>query len=600
MSAVRPLPPRPNLEYERKQAKKLLRRLRAADPSARLANAQLIRAREYGFASWPRLVRYFGDVARAEVMPRQLHGRREMLEGSVRSLLAGHRAHRATAGRMFAAYVPQFYGARPEDVFASPISEDDARLAVARSHGAPSWEVLLERATETEPGGWDVDPIRAAAVAMAAGDLEALEAVVAAHPGLLRPTAHDAATRRTLIAVAVGQEQKRGVAAMRPIIEWLAAHGFDRQYELNLRLCGHVYMRPEEVRDLLERGADPDWVAPNGIPVLEHALLRYWNAEAVDLLGARATPRDALWIAAGLGHVEGVHRFLDRSGHPTAAAWRLRPDFDAAGPQGMLPRLPDPDDEEILIEAFVVATLNGRTAVLEYMASRGVPLNSMIYGTPVINIAVGNGWTRVVECLVCCGADLDLCGTHPNQSAREIAREYFEDTPDDPERRRILELCGLDPAAVLAERDARPVPPPRRRPDLEKALALAADDAARVGQRDVGPMNLLVGLMRVGGPPLEFLRDSRRTDLTRLHAELAERLQPVPHRPEHTDLPMRADAQAAVDTATAFARERGDDVVAGLHLLLALLGDAIVAELLGRHGVSAAALRAALEKWFAK
>lgn len=70
----RPLPSRPSLEYERKQAKALLRRLRAGDPDAvaragerhdtlrqsagadiTLADAQLVIAREYGFASWPRL-----------------------------------------------------------------------------------------------------------------------------------------------------------------------------------------------------------------------------------------------------------------------------------------------------------------------------------------------------------------------------------------------------------------------------------------------------------------------------------------------------------------------------------------------------------------
>jgi len=34
MSVVRPLPPRPNLEYEHKEAKALLRRLRAGDPDS--------------------------------------------------------------------------------------------------------------------------------------------------------------------------------------------------------------------------------------------------------------------------------------------------------------------------------------------------------------------------------------------------------------------------------------------------------------------------------------------------------------------------------------------------------------------------------------
>lgn len=70
--ATRPLPPRPSLEYERKQAKALLRWLRAGDSDAvarararhnalhsslgadfTLADAQLVIAREYEFASFP-------------------------------------------------------------------------------------------------------------------------------------------------------------------------------------------------------------------------------------------------------------------------------------------------------------------------------------------------------------------------------------------------------------------------------------------------------------------------------------------------------------------------------------------------------------------
>ncbi|MGH7505807.1 MAG: ankyrin repeat domain-containing protein, partial [Longimicrobiales bacterium] len=46
------LPDRPSLEYLRKLAKERLRALRRTQPGARLAEAQLAIAREYGFASW--------------------------------------------------------------------------------------------------------------------------------------------------------------------------------------------------------------------------------------------------------------------------------------------------------------------------------------------------------------------------------------------------------------------------------------------------------------------------------------------------------------------------------------------------------------------
>src|SRR5215471_4093472 len=47
-----PLPLRPNLEHLRHEAKQLLRETRKRQPTARLADAQLQLARQYGFASW--------------------------------------------------------------------------------------------------------------------------------------------------------------------------------------------------------------------------------------------------------------------------------------------------------------------------------------------------------------------------------------------------------------------------------------------------------------------------------------------------------------------------------------------------------------------
>ena len=623
MSApLRPLPARPSLAFERKEAKALLRRLRAGDPDAlarararhpaidpsapervRLADAQLVLAREYGFASWPRLVRYFGDVERQRHGNAQIHGQPEFYEASAREWLSAHRERRArVALRALAAYVPRFYGMRVEDVAAATVTEDDVRLAMARQHGCPSWDVLLERATAAAAqrrtsGEWDVQPMERAARAIAAADLGALRRAVEAQPELLHPTDDDVRVGRTLLRSALHHERRQGREALRGIMEWLAAQGHDVQTELNRQLCGHLHMKPEKVRWLLDRGADPNWVAPNGIPVLEHALIRYWNGEAVDVLAARATPRPALWIAAGLDDVDGVRHFLDRDGRPTAAARRLRPDFTAVGPPS-IPSLPDPDDEDLLMEAFWVAVLNGRTAVMEYMVSRGFPVDSLAWSEPVINIAVGNAWTPAVDCLVRCGADLDLKGWRPQHSAREIAREMLEHMPHDAQRRRIAELCGLDPDAILAERDARPVPPPHVEPKLREALDLAADDAFRLGQSAVGPENLLFGLLRGGGLPLQYFTRVSRMDRERFHADAADRLRLAQDRLERTELPLRTEAQAAVQAANTAATERRRQLVQGLHLLYALLRaeDGAAAGLLARYGGSAATVVAELEK----
>lgn len=465
MSAFRPLPPRPNLEFEHKEAKAFLHRLRAGDPAEltrararhpaiasapariRLADAQLVIAREYGFASWPKLVRYFGEADRQRY--HSSIGRPDSYNVRVRSLLVEHRDRRTWAGRALACYVPRFYGMRVEDVFASAVTEDETRLTIARAEGFPSWDVLLEEVPKQLRQQEDTQPFRLAGKAMEAADLEELKRVVEAHPELLHPTGYKISMGARLLRSALHHERRQGATAMRPIIEWLTAQGLDVQLELNRQLCGHMHITTEKARWLLARGADPNWIPPNGIPVLEHAIISYWNAEAVDLVAARVVPRKALWISAGLGDVDGVRRSLDRHGKPTRAAWKLRPDFAAVGPLNMMSP-PDPDDEEILMEAFLVAMLNTRTAVLEYMVSRGLPLDSTAWGSPLIMMAVGNLWTPVVECLVRCGANLDLRGWRPEQSARELARELLQDAPNDAQRRRIGELCGVNTDGITA------------------------------------------------------------------------------------------------------------------------------------------------------
>ncbi len=46
---------RPNLDWYRKSAKKRLAKMRADNRTAQLADAQLVVAREHGFASWRKL-----------------------------------------------------------------------------------------------------------------------------------------------------------------------------------------------------------------------------------------------------------------------------------------------------------------------------------------------------------------------------------------------------------------------------------------------------------------------------------------------------------------------------------------------------------------
>ena len=57
-SGARAMPDNPSLEWLRKQAKHRVEELRAVNPSAKLSDAQLHVAREYGFPSWRALKRH--------------------------------------------------------------------------------------------------------------------------------------------------------------------------------------------------------------------------------------------------------------------------------------------------------------------------------------------------------------------------------------------------------------------------------------------------------------------------------------------------------------------------------------------------------------
>src|SRR5437870_3771087 len=67
MGSSHELPARANLEHLRNEAKQRLRDLRARDAAARLSDAQLLVARDYGFPSWRRLKAAVDDRERARV-----------------------------------------------------------------------------------------------------------------------------------------------------------------------------------------------------------------------------------------------------------------------------------------------------------------------------------------------------------------------------------------------------------------------------------------------------------------------------------------------------------------------------------------------------
>jgi len=460
----RPLPARPNLESERKHAKRLLRALHgghaealarcsvlpgaARDPTAlQLADAQLIIAREYGFPSWPRLVDYYRTWERHEAAgPNRTRYPLAFYEGRVGDLLARHRRRIPGAAQQLGAYVPRFTHATESEILNAVVTEDDGRLAVARSERLPSWEALVAWADsyrEFVHEEVQTSPFGRATRAIREGDIDTLQQIVDAHPEMLdRDYRGIEGSEATLIRSAWHQERTAPSVQAARVTAWLVERGVDAAYDAT-RALHHLRMPRksiDEIEFLLGRGADPTWLPPDGIGLLDRALMVYWDPAPVDFIRTLVPASRALWTAAGLGDVTTMREFLGAPGTVTDAAREHRPDF--LGAQMMLPMWPGASDREIIWEAFYIATMLQRGEAMDLLLSHGLPIDYTPYEQSLLHIAVGNRLVRVVELLMERGANPDIKGIRSSMTAREMAAERLAAIPDDPAARRVAEVVA--------------------------------------------------------------------------------------------------------------------------------------------------------------
>src|SRR5688500_5813074 len=243
-SDVRALPARPNLEFERKQAKKLLAQLRRGNREAldrihaklkesrdtkpaefKLADAQFTIAREYGFTSWPRLVEDFEILARHELSGlRERHAPISHHEAWARTLIVEHKEKRSWTARFFGAYVPRFYARTTEQILASEVTVDDAKLATARMYRYASWELMAADAPAKLDAGEEQDTsLRKAMTALRAGDLQKLEQLTQEFPELLTPMERENPRSDTLARNVLLRDVKEASEHTRQAYDWLRA-----------------------------------------------------------------------------------------------------------------------------------------------------------------------------------------------------------------------------------------------------------------------------------------------------------------------------------------------------------------------------------------
>ena len=231
-----------NLEQQKKQARELLRNLRAGnrDALARLRNrhlrwaqvddagvrqdvalhdAQFVIAREQGFASWTKLKAY-ADPSTRDHHTRLYVADMQWITGRVHGLLKTRQSAGPAALEQIRNWHPRFDGCSDEEIRQAPFTEEDAQLVYAREHGFETWDDLVERvnllASDSKPES--TEPFLAAFRALEAGDVAALKTLLQRNPRL----AHERGTNgNTLLSLAVSIAAKTKSNKLSPLVDAL-------------------------------------------------------------------------------------------------------------------------------------------------------------------------------------------------------------------------------------------------------------------------------------------------------------------------------------------------------------------------------------------
>jgi ankyrin repeat protein len=421
------LPPRPNLEFYKKQAKALRKGFAAAraEDVARveahlprrsaagllLSEAQHVIARELGFASWPKLKQHIAVVTgpapiRRHLLSTDLAYNEEratalldvLMDAVPSSLDAVRRLH------------PSHSEAADAELRGVQLTANDARLIYARDHGFASWADFA-RHVEAVRAGHSVEPFLEAFQAIQAGDEGALAEALRDEPILINASGSNG---NTLLNLAASVRQP---GAVRLLLE----AGSDPNRPNNrgwtpLHQAGYSN-QPELAQRLLDAGAVPAVSArgDGGTPLV---MALFWgHREVADLLAGRGRVPNNLRVAAGVGDAGCVASCFRANGRLTEAAGGHRAFYR---PHSGFPAWkPSDHPREILDEALVYACKSGRVEVLPLLVDRGARVDSDPYrGTPLVWAAWCNR-IDVARWLISHGADVSQRSTFGGPSHGE-------------------------------------------------------------------------------------------------------------------------------------------------------------------------------------
>lgn len=410
-----------DLDQYKAQAKDLMKAARAADPQAierirahhpehdhlaasnhlRLADTQLVIARENGYPSWPKLKSAILSVQPAGytriINPDFAHN-----EERAKALLEQHKDALPYVIAQIKRRHPRFARVKAMEIRKATLTEDDARLIYARDHGFEDWHALTAHLEALRNGAAE-EPFAVAFAAIKAGDLGQLRALLAAHPDLISARGTN---DNTLLNLAVGNKAPEAA-------RMLIAAGADVNLPNNrgwtaLHAAGYGNWA-ELVDPLVQAGARIDLNArgDGGTPLV---IALFWgHREVAEALARYGVVPLNLRVAAGLGQLDLVQSFFEPDGTLKPSAGEHRGFYR---PHSGFPYWqPSDSRQEILDEAFVYACKSDRVEVLGYLITMGANIDGDPYRGTGLTWAGANGRVRTIDWLLDHGAGIDHRGT---------------------------------------------------------------------------------------------------------------------------------------------------------------------------------------------
>lgn len=424
------------------QAKDLLRELRAGGQEASvrfrdhhtratkrseatLSDAQLVIAREYGFASWPKLKQHVELLTSVDSRVRKLQA----------EFAAGDRETRLRLLRPAHAEVRfENYAAD-----AGSLSEGDARLLVANEEGYAYW-CKYDSFLHLEPA------VQAVIAAVRAGDLAKLREILRSDASAANPKwvpgytpAKDPIPNDSIplfcVSEAIWRKTNREGNDYEIARELIAA-GAEVDAEGGLPLVGAVSFNAiGAVRALLDGGASVDGVDGDGVPMAYP--IHFGFGAVAELLAARGAQID-LRFAAGLGRLDGVPNWFNPDGslRPGAGAlsdpYGFERKFGGLSPFGC-----ERTRQNILSQAFYFACVNGKLDVAGFLLSQGAEINAIVPGldikaTVLHRIATMDASAeRVIRFMLARGADPSIRDQEHDATPAQWALYHQRDTMAD-------------------------------------------------------------------------------------------------------------------------------------------------------------------------